>query len=92
MEFHHEMSVLVLKSNRRVVGFTPNAGFVAPAQITIVDAAGIHRFSPGDWVQTAWKGHAPKGFTAQTCYLFELTEAGELRELGQSTQLEQVVL
>lgn len=92
MEFHQEMCVLVLRSNRRMVAFTPNAGFVPPTHITVVDVTGIHRFSPDDWVQTTWKGRAPKGLTAQTCYLFELSEAGEIRELGQNTQPEQVVL
>lgn len=92
MQFQHEMSLLVLKSNRRLVAFTPNAGFVAPAHITIVDGAGIHRFSPADWVQTVWKGDAPRGLVAQTCWLFELTETGNIREVSQRIRTEQVIL
>jgi hypothetical protein len=86
------MQLIVHKDSKRILSFSPLATFQMPSKITVVTMTGAHAMPPSDWQLEVWKGVAPKGFTAQTCYLFMLNTDHSITEINKPAFLEQVVI
>ncbi len=92
MQYNNDMQLIVQKDSRRILSFTPQATFQMPNNITVVNYAGLQVMPPSVWELVTWRGDAPRGFTAQTCYLFMLNSDQSITEINKPAFLEQVVI
>ncbi|MEO0014366.1 MAG: hypothetical protein RLZZ535_2755 [Cyanobacteriota bacterium] len=92
MDFYYEMNLILLKSTKQILGFSPAANFIAPSNVSVVTPKGVRHFLPADWEIVLWMGKAPKGLTAQTCFLYEYVGNGKIQEINKPAWLEQVVI
>jgi hypothetical protein len=92
MKYNNDMQLIVHKDSKRVLSFTPLATFQMPSSMTVVNNAGLQVIPPSDWGLATWQGDAPRGFTAQTCYLFMLNLDQTITEINKPAFLEQVVI
>jgi hypothetical protein len=92
MNYNYDMQLIVHKDSKRMLSFTPKATFQMPNNITVVNSSGLQIIQPSDWELATWQGVVPRGFTAQTCYLFMLNADHSITEINKPTFLEQVVI
>jgi hypothetical protein len=92
MKYNNDMQLIVQKDSMRILSFTPKATFQMPSNITVVSASGLHLIPSSEWELVPWKGDTPRGFTAQTCYLFMLNTDQSISEINKPVFLEQVVI
>lgn len=92
MKYDNHMQLIVHKVSKRILSFTPKATFQMPSNITVVNTAGVQLLPPNEWDYVTWRGDTPRGFTAQTCYLFMLNTDQSITEINKPVFLEQVVI
>ncbi len=92
MKYDNDMQLIVRKDSKRILSFTPMATFQMPSNITVVNMAGVQLLPPSEWELVTWNGETPRGFNAQTCYLFMLNADQSIREINKPAFLEQVVI
>lgn len=92
MKYNNDMQLIVQKDGKRILSFTPKATFQMPSNITVVNATGLQVIPSSDWELVSWQGDTPRGFTAQTCYLFMLNADQSISEINKPAFLEQVVI
>jgi hypothetical protein len=92
MRYNNDMQLIVHKDSKRILSFTPQSTFQMPSNITVVNMAGVQLLPPSEWELVTWNGDTPRGFTAQTCYLFMLNADQSITEINKPAFLEQVVI
>jgi hypothetical protein len=92
MKYYENMQLIVHKDSKRILSFSPQANFQMPSNITVVTMSGSQNMPHSDWELMTWQGDAPRGFTAQTCYLFMLNDDHSITEINKPAFLEQVVI
>jgi hypothetical protein len=92
MDYDYDMCLVIHRETRRVLNFTPLASFQAPTRISVVNGSAVLALTLDDWELVTWKGRAPQGFTAQTCYLFKLDNDKAIVEVDTPTTPTAVVL
>jgi hypothetical protein len=92
MDYDYDMCLVIHRETRRILTFTPLASFQPPTRIAIVHGSAVLALTPDDWDSVTWRGQAPTGFTAQTCYLFKLDSVQAIVEVDKPMTAPPVVL